>query len=521
MLAYFLLELLAIVASLLFVYWSKRAVDIVMGVAEGRVRYALSGVVLAVVVGVIVRMGSSWLEQHTSLKMNLKLQRQLNRDQLLSSWEFVKKWSTGDLMMRMQEDSQEVVQMISFKAMAFVVTGLRLLASFGFLWLMDPMLALMIVMITPLIVFSRLYFKRMQQITREVKSASSRLNHVIQENLRFRLLIRALGMIERREEKLEEQQQEVYSLRMQQVNFGLLTNGIMKAVINGGYLITFVWGIYRLQTQEISFGTMTAFLQLVGRIQTPALSMMAFVPMFIRFRVAMDRILSILGGGRKEEEPELVLETVDRIDLQSITFRYEDNTVIDRLSATLRANEITAIVGSSGKGKTTLIRLLLSLIEVEEGAIALRSEGQSFPLGAALRNNFSYVPQGNSLFTGTIRENLQMGAAGDSAEEEALARAIYQAHAEFIYTLPDGLDTRVGESGNGLSEGQAQRVSIARAMMRERPIWLFDEATSALDEESSRVLFERLSDARQGKMIILVTHDLKLAEKCDQIIYIH
>lgn len=516
---YFVLEVVAIILSLLFVYWSKRAIDIALNVIDGNLRVVLPLVIGAVLMGLFIRVITGWLEQNTSLRMGMLLQNKLSYRQMVASWQFVRKMNTGDLMTRIKEDSNEVVQMVSYGALAFIVTGIRLLASFGFLWIMDPMLAIMIVAITPLFLFSRIYFRRMRTLTRSVKEANSSLANVMQENLRFRLLVRALGILPERTQRLEDEQRNFYSLRMKQLNFGLFSNTVMKLTINGGYLLTFIWGVYRLNTGEISFGTMTAFLQLVGRIQTPVLSLMAFVPTFIRFRVSLDRVLTLLGNQKEEEGPPIYLSNVESILIDQVSFRYEDATVISGLSAEIKRGVPTAIVGSSGKGKTTLIRLLLSLLEPEKGTIGLQSNRAIQALKSGHRTNFAYVPQGNSLFSGTIRDNLAL--SDEKYDEEKIKRVLFLAHAEFVYDLPDGVHTQVGESGYGLSEGQAQRIAIARALMRDRPIWLFDEATSALDEETSRVLVQRLTTESENKIMIFVTHDLRLAKQCLQTIYMH
>lgn len=517
LLLYFTLEVFAIALSLLFIFYSKRAIDQAVHAVPGSIRTTLALVVGSVLLGIIVKIFSTKYSETIKLRMGIDLQYQLISGQMRAVWKFMKDWHTGDLMVRIQTDSAEVVQMLSQTFLSLLLVLIRLGASFGFLWLMDPMLALVIVAISPLFLFSKLYFRKMRRISKEVKEAESNFGHVMQENLRLRLLTRALGLIPAREKTLQVAQADIYRLKMDQQNFSIGSQTMMKFTVNGGYLLTFIWGVYRLDAGQISFGTMAAFLQLVGRIQTPIMQTMAFVPSFVRFRTAVDRVLELFADEKEVFTKQANLHKVETLSFDDVSFRYKDNTVIDALHVKLYAGEPTAIVGSSGRGKTTLIRLLLALISPQNGAIRLHVEGRTEILSTKHRTNFAYVPQGNSLFSGTIRDNLLL--ANEEAEDSRLEHAIYLACAEFVFALPQGLDTVVGESGFGLSEGQAQRIAIARAMMRDAPIWLLDEITSALDSETADELVGRLVAAGKDKIILFVTHDLRLAEKCHQIVY--
>ena len=308
-------------------------------------------------------------------------------------------------------------------------------------------------------------------------------------------------------------------VKSEQLNFSTFTQGAMKLTINMSYLFTFIWGVYRLHTGQISFGTMTAFLQLVGRIQTPIVGLFGFVPLFIRFRTAVERVYELLGG---ESEPPVHVQKVaglQALTIENLSFKYEDLSVIEELSMEVKRGIPTAILGSSGKGKTTLLRLLLAILQPQRGELYLVDDHQRFAITPAHRINFAYVPQGNSLFTGTIRENIMM--AHSSEDEARLNKVLWLSCAEFVHQLPEGLDTFIGESGHGLSEGQAQRIAIARALMRDSDIWIFDEVTSALDSEVAEELATRLMQEGKDKLCIFVTHDSELAKKCSQRIYLN
>ncbi|HFK5529209.1 TPA: ABC transporter ATP-binding protein [Elizabethkingia anophelis] len=518
LLLYFILELAAIAFSLLFVFWSKKAVDFAVSSSTSDLQKALILSVCSVLIALFMRSYSGWLNEKTRMKMMISLQNSLVKSQMLSTWKVGKHWHTGDIQVRINNDCQEIVQMVGFSSISFVLTTIRLLASFGFLWLMDPMLAILIVAISPLFLFSKIYFKKLRKLNKDLKTAESKFGNVVQENLRFRMSIRALGVQYARWQKVENSQNDIFKLKLGLLNFSTVSQGIMKLTINAGFLLTFGWGVYRLHANEISFGTMTAFLQLVGRIQAPILLMMGFVPLFIRFRTAVDRVQELEQVEVEEEIEQEYITEPQNIEINQLSFRYDDKLVIKDLSAKFITGQPVAIIGSSGKGKTTLIRLLLALIKPDKGEIYINTSTEHLVLSNKYRINIAYVPQGDKLFSGSIKENLQLGE--QEVSDSKLREVLYLACAEFVYDLPDGLDTIVGESGYGLSEGQAQRIAVARALMRECNIWLFDEVTSALDPDTGEKLIQRLLEAGKNKILVFVTHDMKLAGKCEQTIYI-
>lgn len=518
LLLYFILELAAIAFSLLFVFWSKKAVDFAVSSSTSDLQKALILSVCSVLIALFMRSYSGWLNERTRMKMMISLQNSLVKSQMLSTWKVGKHWHTGDVQVRINNDCQEIVQMVGFSSISFVLTTIRLLASFGFLWLMDPMLAILIVAISPLFLFSKIYFKKLRRLNKDLKTAESNFGNVVQENLRFRMSIRALGVQYARWQKVENSQNDIFKLKLGLLNFSTVSQGIMKLTINAGFLLTFSWGVYRLHANEISFGTMTAFLQLVGRIQAPILLMMGFVPLFIRFRTAVDRVQELENVEVETEIEQKYITEPQDIEINQLSFRYDDKLVIKDLSAKFIKGQPVAVIGSSGKGKTTLIRLLLALVKPDKGEIYINTLTEHLVLSNKYRVNIAYVPQGDKLFSGSIKENLQLGE--HKVPESKLREVLYLACAEFVYDLPDGLDTIVGESGYGLSEGQAQRIAVARALMRECNIWLFDEVTSALDPDTGEKLIQRLLEAGKNKILVFVTHDMKLAGKCRQTIYI-
>jgi ATP-binding cassette subfamily B protein len=518
LLLYFLAELVALGLSLLFIYYSKHAIDYAIAGDTALMKQSLWLAIWSVVGGQGASLYASWVNDRMRSRMLVRLQQDVVDAQMRATWALVKNWHTGDVMIRVNTDCQEVVQMIGTSAVDAIVTVFRLLSAFGFLWIMDPMLAIVILCVSPLVVFSKLYFKRLKKMNQELKRAESNLGNVVQENMRFRLVIRALGLQRIRWEKVTGSQDAIYAMKMRVLNFSTVSKGILRFTVNAGFLLTFIWGIFRLHAAEITFGTMSAFLQLVGRIQGPVLTLMGFVPTFIRFRTALERVDEMLQSEKEEEIQAEYLPNIQQVRLRGIDFRYEDKEVFLQFDADFTRGKPTAVVGASGKGKTTLIRLLLSLLKPNSGTLQLHAAGQEIPLSGAHRVNFAYVPQGDKLFSGTILENLQVNK--QPVSEERIREVLVTACATFVYDLPAGLDTVVGESGYGLSEGQAQRIAVARALLQDCAVWLFDEVTSALDPPTGIELTDRLLEAGKDKVLVFVTHDPLLVERCSQVVYI-
>ncbi|MBO4772686.1 MAG: ATP-binding cassette domain-containing protein, partial [Bacteroidales bacterium] len=287
-----------------------------------------------------------------------------------------------------------------------------------------------------------------------------------------------------------------------------------------GYLTAFIWGGLQLRSGAITIGVMTSFLQLVSQIQQPILALLNLVPQFIHATASIDRLdeldtLQLESDGNNAPLPSL---QNPGIKFKNVTFRYTDEggDVLKNFTRDIPPCSRTAIVGKTGAGKTTVFRMLLALITPQEGSVSLYdSYNDNIAVSPATRQNFVFVPQGNTLMSGTIRYNLCL--ANPDATDEQLKEALHIAAADFVMDFPDGLDTVIAERGSGLSEGQAQRIAIARGILREGPIMLLDEISSALDENTERELFTRLFARCKDKTILMITHRLAVAELCDAV----
>mgnify|MGYP000804718286 FL=1 len=281
-----------------------------------------------------------------------------------------------------------------------------------------------------------------------------------------------------------------------------------------GYTTAFLWGVYGLWQGTVTFGTVTAFLQLVNQVQRPVVEIGNQLPVFVHTFIAVERLEELATLEPEQQGAPIRLKGIPGIRLVKVSFSYPDGgrTVIDGFTHDFRPGSLTAVIGETGVGKSTLMRLLLALLLPDKGKIVFYDTDREAVASPLTRCNIVYVPQGNTLLNGTIRDNLLLG--NPDATEEELHRVLHLSVADFVHELPDGLDTPCGELGAGLSEGQAQRISIARGLLRPGGILLLDEPTSSLDGETERTLLRRLAEQVRDKTLILVTHKETASRFC-------
>jgi ABC-type bacteriocin/lantibiotic exporter with double-glycine peptidase domain len=294
---------------------------------------------------------------------------------------------------------------------------------------------------------------------------------------------------------------------------------LIGLAMQAGQVITFLWGAFGISTGAITYGMMTAFLQLVGQVQRPIIELSTKLPSLIHSSASIDRLNEIENLPHEEVGDPVLLEGVVGVKLEDVSFAYADSEkdVLEDFSFDFTPGSRTAIVGPTGVGKSTLIRILLSFLNPRKGKVELYVAGQDpIAVSPSTRCNLVYVPQGNSLFSGTIRENLLMG--NPEADDSQLESALRTAAADFVFGLPAGLETQCFEAGGGLSEGQAQRIAIARALLRPGSVLLLDEFSSALDAETETKLLERLTTALPDHTMIFITHREKVIEYCNSVL---
>lgn len=513
--------------ELAFVFYTKQAVDIATGATSHTTLNTTIIILICITLSqLIIGVISRWMRAVLGVKARNLMQRTLFEKLLATEWNSLKAFHTGNLTNRIERDVNDVVTFLTEHIPTLLTTCTRFIGAFLLLFSMDRMLACIIVCILPFFLLcSKLYIKKMRRITHEVRDTESKLQSIIQESLQHTLIIKTLERIENITQKLFKGQQQLQSQVVYKTRYSTLSAGILNLGFATGYLTTFIWGVNSLQQGFITYGALIAFIQLVGQIQGPVRTLSQFIPVFISTFTAAERIIEMEQLPNEKEAAnkehithhEARLDELQGIHIDNISFAYrtDERKIFQHLTYDFPPGSITAILGETGAGKTSLIRLLLALSQPNQGNIQLYDkQGHRCAISSNTRSHFSYVPQGNTLLSGTIRENLLLG--NPLATDDMLIDALKTACADFVLHLPDGLDTRCGEMGNGLSEGQSQRICIARAILKKSPILLLDEATSALDAETERNVLHNIIRQQQQQTLIFVTHRPEVLKYCTQ-----
>ncbi len=453
-----------------------------------------------------------WIRNILGVKAQNTMQRQMVAHLLASQWRGLEKHHSGDVINRLELDVQTVVNFLTETLPTTLSTLALFIGAFAYMFLMDHWLAVIIVAILPLfILFSRVYVSRMRALTSDIRISDSEVQSLMQETVQQRTLIKAVEGNDQMSSRLSDLHSTLRGKVKRRTKFRLFSNLMLNTGFALGYLIAFLWAALRLAAGTITFGGMTAFLQLVNHIQSPARSLTKLAPAFVNVLTAAERLMELQAIPLEEQGNAINLPAPVSIKLENISYAYDAEPIISGLSYEFKAGECTAITGPTGSGKTTIFRLLLALVKPQEGSITLNNDTE---VSALTRANFVYVPQGNTLMSGSVRDNLLLTAP--EATDEQMKQALRMACAEFLFDL-EGLDTVVGEHGAGLSEGQCQRIAIARALLRKRPIMLLDEATSALDPQTEQQLLENILSTNKHT-VLFITHRPSTLSFCPNIL---
>ncbi len=515
-----LLGILIVGADLLFVWSTKLAVDIATK-ANTSMTLTTAFTILAsvIILQIVLGIASRWIKATLGVKSLNKMHSSFFTLLLHSDWRKLREFHTGDLTNRLQRDASEVTGFLTESLPTLVTTIIKFIAAFGFLYIMDSTLALMIVGILPIfILMGRLYINKMREITHNVRTTESGIQSLMQESLQHTPVIKTLQQVPYVVEKLITLQKRLRKEIILKTKYSTFTSTLLNLGFATGYFLTFTWGTYSLAQGTITYGTLIAFVQLVSQIQDPVRTLTRFIPIFVSVSTSCDRLREIASLPAEPLPTDKQLEGPVGLRVNNVSFSYTENSrkILDNYSLTLTPGSRVAIMGQTGTGKTTLIRLLLSLITPNSGSMELFNAQRSMNISPASRSHFAYLPQGNTLLSGSIRENLLLG--NPNATEAEMLQALEIACATFVNQLPQGLDTSCSEQGGGFSEGQAQRICIARTLLREAPILLLDEATSALDAVTEQQVVENIVKSRPNHTLIFITHRQEVTLLCDTVV---
>lgn len=429
---------------------------------------------------------------------------------------------SGELMTRLTADVTVVSDNFATLLPSVAAMLARLVCAFAVITALDYRFACVLAA-AGLILFlcTRLFRGKIKKMHRAVQESDGRLRSFLQEALENLLAVQVFSAYDRTNAEAQARGEENYTAKLKRNRWSIFANTGFSAVFSGGFLFALLWSGVRLCTGSITFGTLTALLQLVNQVQMPVSNLSGIMPKYYAMLASAERLmeLSSLPDDTALNPPcekQALWDSFTGLHLRDVSFSYGRNPVLQDVQLSLPRGEFAVLSGISGIGKSTLFKLLLGVLKPDAGKVEIETAAGALSADKTTRALFSYVPQGNLLFSGTVRENLCFVKA--DATEEEIDRAVRVSCAdEFLRELPEGLDTRLGEGGRGLSEGQMQRLAVARAVLTDAPVLLLDEATSALDAQTERRLLQNLK-ALPGKTCLLISHKTAAFDVCDRVL---
>ena len=451
-------------------------------------------------------------DRHIREKLAAQLDRDWKKDLLHrllgGQYQAVSAYHTGELLNRLNNDVRIVNSAVISLIPGLASMTARLVAALAFLATMEWKLTLIVIAAGIFVVIVTGFLRRrLKDLHKQVSREEGRVSGFIQEILNKLLFVQAMDVSEEVERRAEQLLDTRYELHRKRKNISVMSGTCINILSYGAAFGALIWCAGGILEGAMTFGTMTAVSQLVGQLQGPFVNLSAIAPQYVAMIAAAERLqeLEAVGSRRsaRQDVKELYEQTVS-IRAKGLRFAYDREEVFRDAAFTLPKNSFGVIAGQSGIGKSTLLKLLLGVYQPAAGKLYLQTADGDVAIDATTRSLFAYVPQGNLLLSGTIRDNLLL--TKPDASEEELAKAVYiSCMDDYLQDLPQGLDTPLGENAAGLSEGQAQRLSIARAVLSDAPVLLLDEATSALDEETEKKVIQRLK-ALENRTCIAVTH---------------
>lgn len=503
-----LLGLIDVAIQMAQVWAVKHAIDVASHDAEGSVIGAVMIMAGLIACSYAESISGIWVRNLLGVKAQNRMQQKMLSRLLRSEWEGKGQMHSGDVINRLETDVQQVVGFLTETLPSTLSVMTLFCCAFAYLASMDWKLACIIVVLLPIFILaSKLYMRKMRRLNREVRDTDSEVQSILQETVQNRMLIKTQEKEDAMVDKLERTHSKLRKNVVQRTKFSVISRLTLNVGFSVTYILAFLWSALRLSAGTLSFGGMTAFLQLVSKVQQPARSLTRLVPQFVMVFTATERLMQLEKNPLEEQGDPRKLQGKLGIKADNISFAYKDDDqqrmVIEGLSFDFKPATCNVILGETGSGKTTLLRLILALVHPTKGSVRIYNSETEETLSPLHRTNIVFVPQGNTLMSGTIRDNLLLGRM--NATDEDMKNALKTACAEFVFELPEGIDSEISEDGVGLSEGQAQRIAIARALLKDGAIMVFDEATSALDGDTEEQLLKNVLSEEQ-RTVIFVTH---------------
>lgn len=498
--------------------------DVVNGATQQDIELLKKGGLILlglVLLQIALKIFNNNMYERAKAKIEIKIRTRVFERIVTKDYSQLSAHHSGDLLNRLNSDVQTICNGVTGLIPNIVSLITRLVSAVAIMISMDPLFAMIFLAGGLLIAVTTRFFKNyLKSIHKQAQEAEGHVSSFFQESITSILVIKVFNAYEQIIIKARELQQKSYKIRIKRATISIFANTGVQMAFSLGYLFAMILAGFRVYQGRIDVGEMTAILQLVNQIQGPLSALAGVLPTFYGIIASAERIMEIeeyndeLDVNEKIEDIYGFYDNLESINFKNITFKYNRDLVFDDASIKINKGDFAAITGISGIGKSTLLKLLLGVIYPESGEITIKSVDYERVADKSTRDLFSYVPQGNMLLSGTLRENITFMCEGKTDEE--IDRAITLSCAdEFIRELPEGLETTVGERGLGLSEGQIQRIAIARAILYDAPILLLDEATSALDEGTEERLLRNLRGL-DNRTCIIITHKPAALNVCNK-----
>lgn len=504
-----LLSLLGILVSLLGVFFalvSKRVIDVATGQVAGIVFKEITALVLLASFQLFLQVVTSKLYVVSAGRIEIYIKNKFFSELLQKNAVDLEKYKTGDLLNLLNADVSVVVSAVVDIVPTAIGLSVRLALSVIALFYLDKSLAILLIICLPVILLiSGVFRKRLKLYHKDYLKCEGSLRSFMIEAFSSIYVIKSFIKERFFSARLRDYQEKSYKMRMKKNDFSILTSTLFFAMVTLGYYIALGWGAYRISAGVMTFGTLTAVLELIGQIDSPIQSLSSLVPQWFSASASLERLAELenLENDGTDEAPSEKSLDWTRIDFSCVSFRYEEISILNGFSASVPRGSVVALTGESGVGKTTVFKLLLGFLKANSGEITLvKEDGTKYFVNSGTRNMFAYVPQVNLLMSGTVAQNI---AFGNLVDYEKLEKCAKLAELDgVVQSLPRGFETELGENGIGLSEGEGQRIAIARALYADKEILLMDEGTSALDDTTERKILRNIKEL--GKTCIMISH---------------